>query len=199
MIVRNYADLYRAYAPRYRLDRAVYAIPRIDRQPEDFHTQYRGLDRDALDPYDKSEKLAEIRLSELEETGDCIDGFVFDKKLLESVVSYLENPEQYEVIWSRIVDCESSIPKGYSSVGFEPTYFSGDHFSASCDCMMIPRWHGSDEHGTLFKDHFEKLNRYGLFQAPKVASEFLEYYLSFDWTETGDYQVAEVCLENARL
>jgi len=37
-----------------------------------------------------------------------------------------------------------------------------------------------------------RLNRDGLFQSAAEASAFLTYYLSFDWTETGDYEIAEV-------
>ncbi len=60
--------------------------------------------------------------------------------------------------------------------------------------MLIPRWHGTDEEGTLFLDHFSKLNRHGLFPTAQEAETFLKYYLSFDWTETGDYEIAEVFL-----
>ena len=60
--------------------------------------------------------------------------------------------------------------------------------------MLFPRWHGSDPEGTLFRDHFEKLNSFGLFYNRNDAREFLKYYLSFDWTETGEYYITEVAL-----
>ncbi len=46
----------------------------------------------------------------------------------------------------------------------------------------------------LFLEHFRRLNRHGLFDTPEAAQAFLDYYRSFDWTETGDYVIAEVFL-----
>jgi len=69
---------------------------------------------------------------------------------------------------------------------------TGDHFSASCDCLCFPRWHGTDPEGLLFREHFSRLNRDGLFRSAQEARAFLRYYLSFDWTETGEYEIAEV-------
>jgi len=39
---------------------------------------------------------------------------------------------------------------------------------------------------------FSRLNSSGLFGDIATAQAFLDYYLSFDWTETGDYTIAEV-------
>jgi hypothetical protein len=86
-------------------------------------------------------------------------------------------------------------PAGFSSIGFEPPFFYSDHFSASCDCMLVPRWHGTDKEGALFKEYFQMLNQYGLFADPLTAERFLKYYLSFDWTETGDYCITEVFIK----
>lgn len=192
LIVKTFPRLYRDYAERYNLSRDLYAIPRVDKGPEHYRIQYRGLDRDALHPWDDSEILSEIRMAELEEEGKCHDGFLFDLVEVQDVLEFLEDRQYYEVIWTRIVHSQAPAPKGYRSVGFEPSYFTSDHFSASCDCMLFPRWHGTDEEGTLFMTHFQKLNRYGLFNAPEEATSFLDYYLSFDWTERGEYEVAEV-------
>jgi hypothetical protein len=196
LIVKTYPNLYQEYAQRYKLTKAFYALPRIDRSPNNYEIQYRGLDRDALDPYKDSKKLAEIRMAELEENNECTDGFLFLPSTVKDVLSYLDNADAYEVIWTKIAKSSHPIPEQFLSIGFEPSYFVGDHFSASCDCMLIPRWHGSDEEGTLFDDYFRKLNKYGLFEAPDTALAFLDYYLSFDWTETGEYEIVEVFIKN---
>ena len=60
--------------------------------------------------------------------------------------------------------------------------------------MLIPRWHGTDEEGTLFLKYFKQLNSFGLFNSIENAKEFLEYYLSFDWTERGEFYITEVFL-----
>jgi hypothetical protein len=98
-----------------------------------------------------------------------------------------------EVVWARRV-ATAAPPPGYGSAGYEPSYVTGDHFSASCDCMPFPRWHGTDEAGDLFRTHVRRLNRAGLFGTPEHAEEFLRYYLSFDWTATGQDHTTEVFL-----
>ena len=60
--------------------------------------------------------------------------------------------------------------------------------------MCFPLWHGTDTEGVLFKKYHNKLNQNALFDAPEIAKEFLKYYLSFDWTETGEYTITEVRL-----
>jgi hypothetical protein len=71
LIVKPYASLYRKYVGRYDIATDVYAIPRKDRTPEQSSIQYRGLDRDALDDFDKSDLLAEVRMAELAGEGRC--------------------------------------------------------------------------------------------------------------------------------
>ena len=77
-------------------------------------------------------------------------------------------------------------------LGYDPTWFIGDHFSAIADCMCFPLWHGTDEAGTLFKTYHDRLNGNALYDNAEDALEFLNYYRSFDWTETGEYVIAEV-------
>ena len=80
------------------------------------------------------------------------------------------------------------------SLGFEPTWFVGDCFSAVCDCMCFPKWHGTDKEGVLFVEHYERLNQHALFNSRNEAQAFLDFYRSFDWKETGNYVIAEICL-----
>ena len=200
LIVKTYPRLYRDYAQRYDLRVPFYALPRVDKQPAESPIQYLGLDRDALDPYDKSDNLAEIRMDELLKEGKCSEsGFIVSPDYVLEVRKFVSDPLDYEEVWTRIEGVSQEPPLGYVSVGYEPTYFSGDHFSASCDCMIFPRWHGTDREGTLFLEHFRELNAFGLFASAEAASSFLIYYLSFDWTETGDYEIAEVFVPAAQI
>lgn len=195
LIVKTYAQLYLDYVGRYQLNHDLYAVPRIDKGADESPIQYRGLDRDALDDFDKSELTAEVAMALLNLEKKCFEGFIFGESDANDVRGMLPDPEQFEVIWTKLENCAQGSPDGFVSAGFEPTYFLSDHFSASCDCMLIPRWHGTDEEGTLFLEHFRKLNKYGLFSSAADASAFLQYYLTFDWTETGDYAVAEVFIK----
>jgi len=44
-------------------------------------------------------------------------------------------------------------------------------------------------------EYFKQLNQYGLFPSSEQAKKFLDFYLSFDWTETGEYEVAEIFIK----
>ena len=193
LIVKTFARLYAEHKDRYALRRDVYAIPRIDREATQSPMQYRGLDRDALDDYPDSEIDAEVQLATLAIDNRAVDGIVFSQGDVEEAFSLLGSLQSdYEIIWSRIAGRSLVPPADYSSAGFEPTYLVDGHFSASCDCMLFPRWHGTDEEGELFMPHFRQLNSHGLFPTPDAAQDFLGHYLSFDWTERGDYVTAEV-------
>ena len=64
--------------------------------------------------------------------------------------------------------------------------------------MCFPRWHGTDTEGTLFAEYHERLNESALFRTAEEAAKFISFYRSHDWTETGDYVIAEVCLPEDR-
>jgi hypothetical protein len=196
LIVKTFNKLYEDYVDRYNLKSEVYAIPRLDRAPSGYKIKYRGLDRDSICGYATSDELAGLRLFELEEEQKSQDDFVFEEQDAVDVLQYLdEDKKDYEIIWIRTFNSDDLAPQGYKSIGFEPSYFYGGHFSALCDCMLIPRWHGTDKEGIIFKKYFNELNSYGLFDNAGIAKEFLDYYLSFDWTERGDFEVIEVFIK----
>ena len=121
--------------------------------------------------------------------------FYLIQPMLPMFYNIIEDKQNYEVIWTRTIHTNINPPEGFYSIGYESSYFISDHFSASCDCMMIPRWHGTDDEGLLFMDYFNKLNQYGMFNSAEETEAFLKFYLSFDWTETGDYETAEVFIQ----
>jgi hypothetical protein len=200
-VVRTFAWLYADYRDEYPLTRDVYAIPRLGREPAQSRIQYRGLDRDSLSGYADSDLDAEIHLELLEIDRLAVNGLVFARDDVEATFVLLGPlAPDYEIVWARLAGRAASPPDGYVSIGFEVSDFPNDHFSPSCDCMLFPRWHGTDEEGVLFLPHFARLNADGLFATPEAAQEFLDYYLSFDWTEHdngGDYAIAEVFVQAA--
>lgn len=195
LFVVRFEPLFRSFAEKLKITRDWYAFPRIDRRPEDAAIRYRGLDRYWPPPH-AMDSLAELHLEELESRGRAVDGIVFDIDDVRETFQFVED-DALEVVWTR--ECGASLqpPKGFTRAGIDATWFLGDHFSASCDCMMFPRWHGTDDEGTLFLEHFRHLNRHGLFDSKSDAEAFLHHYLSFPWTETGDYTFAEVFVTDA--
>jgi hypothetical protein len=198
LVLKRFEQLFREFAAKPEFDRRIYALPVFGDEPSNAVVRYRGLDRDAIEPYAQG-TLAEIRMSELD-PDDSGDGFIGTIEQAREVLQWAEEeaPGVYEIAWARVAGSSHAQPVGFELLGFEPSYFTGDHFSASCDCLCFPRWHGTDPDGLLFREHFSRLNRDGLFRSADEASAFLTYYLSFDWTETGEYEIAEVWAPPAR-
>ena len=195
LLVKTFSRLYRDRAGRYNLKRDKYGIPRIDKMPEQFPIQYRGVDREGLYGSSRSELRAEMRMAEFEDLEKCsVEGIVLELGDAETIYDLLGNQRKdYEIIWARTANAARTVPEGFHSIGYEPDlFFSIEHISASCDSMLFPRWHGTDEAGSLFLNWFDKLNRHGLFSSPDEAEAFLKYYLSLDWTEQGNFETVEV-------
>lgn len=192
LVLKRFEHLFREFAAKPAFDRRIYALPVFGDDPSNATTRYRGLDRDAIQPYARG-SLAEIRMAELD-PDDTGGGFIGTLEHALDVLQWAEQeaPGVYELAWARVAGGSQAPPAAFERLGFEPSYFTGDHFSASCDSLCFPRWHGTDPEGLLFAEHFERLNRDGLFPSAEEARVFLAYYLSFDWTETGEYEIAEV-------
>ncbi len=192
LVLKRFEHLFREFAAKPEFDRRIYALPLFGDDPSKATIRYRGLDRNAIEPY-ASGSLAEIRMAELD-PDDTGGGLIASLEHALDVLRWAEQeaPGVFELAWARVAGTPQAPPGAFEFLGFEPSYFTGDHFSASCDSLCFPRWHGTDPEGLLFGEHFRRLNRDGLFPSAEEATAFLAYYLSFDWTETGEYEIAEV-------
>jgi hypothetical protein len=202
LLVEKYESLYKRYMQRYNISYNWYSIPRIDRNSNQNNIKYRGIDRDCIIANKQSKRnLAEIRLSEIcFHDEDNIEEDFLDVDMLNDVYSWLEDDKsKFEPIFVRKIGVDCKIPNNYIQIGFESSYFNSDHFSASCDCMLFPRWHGTDKEGVLFQEYFLQLNKYGLFGTKETTEKFLEYYLSFDWTERGEFYTTEIWINENNL
>lgn len=183
----------------------VYSIPRRGVRPELCPKRYRGIARqplvlwfeelagsDGSTPPREPEASAFLRT--LDDAGRSADDFILEWEDVRALWAKLRSPSDWEVIWAANCAAGVAAPSNTDLLGYEPTWFTGDHFSALSDCMCFPVWHGTDETGQLFAEHHGRLNEHALFSAPREAEEFLRYYRSFDWTETGEYVIAEVRL-----
>jgi hypothetical protein len=195
LIVKKFEVLYREFAAKPHFTWPFYALPLHGTDASRVSIRYRGLDRDSLSAYYQKPALAaEIRMYELEKLDRCDNAFIFSETDLDEIFAWIEEecPGVYEPVWARVCGSSSRPPLVAIKLGCEPSYFPGGYFSTICDCMCFPRWHGTDKEGTAFLDFFKQLNEYGLFVDPTIAENFLKHYLSFDWTERGDYTITEV-------
>lgn len=106
----------------------------------------------------------------------------------------LFSSEHCDVAWFRVYGADAEAPDGYKSCGYDVTCVPDINgaFSAINDCMFICRWHGCDSEGTAFLGYFNVLNQSGLFDDPQMALRYMKYYLSFEWSERGEFCLCEV-------
>lgn len=203
LIVRSFDWMYQAFDRPAEMDQRVYSIPRRGVASNQCPKKYRGIGRNPLglwfpDLNDGSppppEPEASSFLLALDEANRSAHDFIPMWEDVKEARARLKVPSNWEVIWAANCAAKVTAPPGSSLLGYEPTWFTGDHFSALSDCMCFPVWHGTDEQGELFAEHHERLNEHALFATQRDAEAFFEYYTSFDWTETGEYAIAEVRL-----
>ena len=196
LIVKAFAQLHVECTKRYDLRHARYSIPRIDGEAIQSTIQYRGLDREALNDQADSVIDAEVNLAILAMDNRAVNGIIFSLRDLEETFGLLGTLQsEYEIVWVRIAGSKATPPDGYIPIGFEPNYFVSDHFCPHLYCMPIPRRHCKEKEEELFLSHLAQLNPYGLFNTVDAARAFLQYYTSLDWTETGEYVIAEVFIK----
>ena len=106
----------------------------------------------------------------------------------------LFSEEHCDVVWFRVYGSDAVAPQGYKSCGYDVTYVPdlNGAFSIINDCMFICRWHGCDDEGTAFQSYFEALNDNGLFNDVETAISYMKYYLSFEWSERGEFCICEI-------
>ena len=203
LIVRPYAWLYQRFWKPAEPDQFIYAIPRKGADPDSNEKRYHGISREPLQAwFEELRDTPHVKIPEdlraasalrlLEDDGRSAEDFIFDAADAGEIFSKLDHPNSWELIWAANADAPIAEPAHTRLLGFDPTWFYDDHFSAIADSMCFPMWHGTDQDGTLFQEYFSRLNEYSLFPSADLAKEFLEFYLSFDWTETGDYLIAKI-------
>jgi len=203
LIVKPYERLFREFKRRAAPEEGIYSIPEEGRSPATYDKQYRGISRRPLQAWDERlrgapgieppvELDAANAIRRLDDTGRSQEDFIFDLVDLTMVWGLLRSPSEWEIIWAGDRSQSAVAPADSRLLGYEPTWFTGDHFSAIADCLCFPCWHGTDPAGVAFREFHELLNANALFDRPDEAQEFLQYYRSFDWTETGDYVIAEI-------
>lgn len=198
LIVTRFDELYRDYCSRFEkiardhwgfTDDLIYSLPQQGLPPSEVRKKYRGIDRVPLIAWPsrrfpdetwmgREEPEACQAVDDLETSNGAKEGFIFSIQQARRVYLLLRNPERWELIWVRNSDADIDRTGVGTLLGFEPTWFVGDRFSAVCDCMCFPKWHGTDKEGVLFAEHYERLNQYALFNSRDEAKEFLEFYRS---------------------
>jgi hypothetical protein len=206
LIVKTYERMYREYTgPR----NTGYSVPRDGVPADAIAKRYRGIARDPLKAWTQedfrrgfpifidapTEQAACVRMSELEEGGASVEDFILSRDGADAVFALLTEPHEWELIWACRHGYIGPRPTHSSLLGFEPSWWLGDHFSAIMDSMCFPRWHGHDREGTALAQFYEQLNGNALFDAQAQAVEFVAHYCSQEWAEKEEMGVPYVIVE----
>jgi len=208
LVVKTFQVLYESFSNRLPQGTAIYSLPQEGIKPDAVAKKYRGLDREPLSGWSLEsmarllrtnptavpipERAAILAMAALENDGRAKDDLLLFLQDARDVYLTLGEPNDWEILWVRLGDASVDPPAQTALLGFEPTWFPEGDFSPVCDCMCFPRYHGTDRKGTLFADHYARLNGHGLFDSPSDAADFLRFYRSFDWTEGGEYSIVGV-------
>jgi hypothetical protein len=191
------------------VDKKVYAAPYGDVAAEQMSKQYRGLQREPIqawheclrgsgvvEPIDR-ELEASLLLYEFTQTGRADDDFIFAIEDARELVRRIEPPVERDIIWARRMDACGTVPAETELLGYEPSaFYPPCCTSAVAEGMFFSVWMREREEYPQIRRYLVKLNRWGLFNTPIEAAEFLESYLSLlpmDWDEHREkYYVTEV-------
>lgn len=204
-IVKKYKTLYQEELHRFQNKLIpIYGLP-FHKEPEHI---YNGIGRIAKDTLYLKRKEYKKLSKEDKELYHRYKGYeiqIYFSDLFQKeddamkYLSFLSNRNNYEIVWTRIYGSNDTIPHEYHFIGYDVTY-SPDcdgAFSIICDCMFICMWHGCDSEGTDFLSYFHKLNMNGLFNTVENALDYLQHYISFDWTERGQFYITEIYMRDA--
>jgi len=178
-VVEKYDYVYQKELPRFK---------------KIFSTKLYGL------PYDETPKKMYLGIGNLSNENSKQDFYFYSESCLKSESEIIEirdtlfSKEHCDVVWFKVYGSDAITPKGYESCGYDITYVPDINgaYSIINDCMFICKWHGCDDEGTAFLDEFRNLNQNGLFDEVEAAICYMKKYLSFNWSERGEYCICEI-------
>jgi hypothetical protein len=209
LVVKTFERMCREYLAtieqlRQTRNRDVFPIP-----PEQMPGKYRGIARDPIQPWvedlrdtgldepTEEELAASLFMDELtksrKEEGDFIFALDDACKLLEMI----PQPPEREIIWVRRMDRGDLPPPETAVLGYEPTeFFASNHCSLIASCAFFRHWrpaHGDDQKKMRFRALHARLNKWGLFDTPAEAEQYLDLFLQLlSGQESEVYYIAEI-------
>ncbi|CAN5906209.1 hypothetical protein BH24DEI2_BH24DEI2_05380 [soil metagenome] len=186
LIVRTFESLCIEYDRSAMQEQEIYGIPRQNVDPSTYSKKYRGVGRQCLGPwYSEFDGLPNIEqpfeidasrlIAKLEHQQRSAEDYLLNSDDAVEVFAKLNEPSKWEIVWANHANRYVVLPKEFVLLGYEPSYFVGDHFSPVTDSMFFPTWNGTDEQGQLFLSYFNQLNHNGLFPRANEAAEFLDF------------------------
>ena len=193
LIVKTFERMYRDYLESFEELRKV--DPNVTQNPiplERMPGKYRGVARSPMEPWyevfhgaglfdepTEQELAASLFMTELRESEKAKKFFIFKLDDARELFGMIQPPVEREIIWARRMDRADPPPPETIVLGYEPIDFYGD-FTSLIAGVLFFRYHQTtsidDPDGMRAKTHYARLNKWGLFDAPTHAQEYVDSF-----------------------
>ncbi|MHC4540940.1 MAG: hypothetical protein ACYTEK_24430 [Planctomycetota bacterium] len=193
LIVKTFERMCREYPAKFERCRKAYPEITHNLIPlEQMPGQYRGVARDPIEPWieafhgaglfdepTEQELAASLFKTKLREAGKAEGFFIFALDDARELFGMIDPPVEREIIWARRTDRDDAPPAETEILGYEPIDFDGDFSSLIADVAFFRTLVNADiddPDGTRSRIHYAKFNKWGLFDAPSDAHEYVDSF-----------------------
>ena len=209
LVVKTFERMYRDYRANFEKLKLRRVEPRITYDPiplEQMSGVYRGISRDPIqhwvevlrgsgveEPTDH-ELTASLFMKELNDSGKAENGFIFALDDAKKLLEMIHPPVEREIIWAKRTDKNDPPPPETVILGYEPIDFDGDFSSLIAHVVFFRySWNATiaDPDGTRAKIYYTRLNKWGLFNTPTYARQYVDSFPLLPAHERPDH-IAEI-------
>jgi hypothetical protein len=193
LVVKTFERMYRDYLIKFEKYRKVQ--PRATYGPillEQMPGKYRGVARDPIEPWieefrgsgmfeepTEQELAASLFIKDLADAEKAEGWFIFELDNARKMFTMIRPPVEREIIWARRMDKKDPPPPGTEIMGYEPIDFDGDFSSLIAGVLFFRYvWNADcdDPDGTRAKNYYSRLNKWGLFDTPGLARQYVDSF-----------------------
>jgi len=193
LVLKTFERMYRDYLIRFeKLKKMKPKLTCVPIPLEQMPGKYRGIARDPIDPWiedfrgsdmweepTEQELKASLFMDKLCESGKADNGFIFRLDDAKNLLEMISTPVERELIWAGRMDKNDPPPPGTEILGYEPIDFDGDFISLIADvlffrCGTMAGW--GDPDGARAKNFYSRLNKWGLFDTPDLARQYVDSF-----------------------
>ena len=196
LVVKTFERMYRQYLTKFKEWWQV-------EHPNDEHIlleqmpgKYRGVARDPMEPWFECFRGAGVfeEPTQLSDSGKAEGFFIFALDDAKKLFGMIWPPVEREIIWARRMDKDDPPPPKTAILGYEPIDFDGD-FSSLIAHVLFFRYSWTadldDPDGIRAKIHYTRLNKWGLFDTPTYARQYVDSFPLLPAHERPDH-IAEI-------
>ena len=208
LVVKTFERMYREYPVNIELYQQAYNEILHPVPLEQMPGKYRGIDRDPIQPWveglrgsgivepTEHELAASLFMDELTESGKAYDDFIFTLDDARKLLEMIPPPVEREIIWTRRIDKADPPPPETVLLGYDPTsFYAGEHESLIAGEAFFRYLRIADiddpEDRERASIHHARLNKWGLFDTPAHAKEYINSFPLMPRHELPNY-IAEI-------